>query len=428
MLSYVYRVDFLQGEEWKAHRKRFNSGFAPQHLVTLLPQILQKTSIFTAKLDKIAASGEVVEMDPICTNLTFDIIGALIMNLDFGAQGDDSLCHPVVKDFRDLVETFTDTGRIWLWLNVPVRIRRVICSRRSDSSIKAAILQKFDEIKQTQHASKKKDRSVLALALQDTETLTPAVLQNIADQVKTFLFAGHDTTSIALQRLFYALSTHPKALAAIRAEHDSIFGDEDPHAVFLARPDETLHALTYTSACIKEALRLWPPAASARIAPPGSNFYVKLDDGRDVCLDGLVMYINHYIIQRDPKVYGETADDFVPERWLDDKIPPGAWRPFERGPRGCIGQELANLEARVILACVMRRYDFTKVGAGAILRDEKGMPVMDEGKERYKVVSELFNVSFVLLLGLAIADDLKTMQVTSKPFDKMRMTVQLRKG
>jgi cytochrome P450 len=110
-------------------------------------------------------------------------------------------------------------------------------------------------------------------------------------------------------------------------------------------------------------------------------------------------------------VYGETADDFMPERWTGDvdtssatvdedgtttgasKIPISSWRAFERGPRNCIGQELANLEARVILACVMRRYDFVKIGTGEVETDEKGQPIVDE-KGKYKTKSELISVSF----------------------------------
>jgi cytochrome P450 len=273
-------------------------------------------------------------------------------------------------------------------------------------AVKECIQGKFDEIQAGDGSSK--DRSVLALALKETDTLTPMILQNISDQIKTFLFAGHDTTSILLQRLYYVLSIHPKCLAKIRSEHDSIFGDADPREVFLARPDETVKALVYTSACIKEALRLWPPAGSARMSHNGLK--LTTSDGEQICLDECVLYIIHHIIQRDPKVYGETANDFVPERWVGDtdtssatvdqdglaagesKIPVSAWRPFERGPRNCIGQELANLEARVILACTVRRYDFEKVGRGEVVRDEKGQPIIDE-KGKYKTKDELISVS-----------------------------------
>lgn len=416
-----------EGDAWKNLRKRFNPGFAPQHLQTLLPAIVEQTTIFMSRLDAIAESGKECEMESLCTDVTFDIIGSIVMNLRFNAQNDDlSQAHEIVKCFKELIITYADNGRIWLWANIPVRIRRVLLSRQTDKVIKRAIQNNFDDIKAAQSTATRqsKDRSILALSLQDTDILTPEILAATADSIKTFLFAGHDTTSILLMRTFYALSLHPKCLAKIRAEHDAIFGSDDPRDVFLARPEETLKALTYTSACMKEVLRLWPPAGSARLAKPGSGFSIRTEEGEEYNVDGLVLYICHYIIQRDPKVYGETADDFVPERWLGDTdtssaqkdeatgsgtIPLGAWRPFERGPRNCVGQELANIEARVILASVIRRYDFVKVGAGEVEVNEKGSPVLDE-KGRYRTKSDLFN----------------SMVVTAKPFDHMRMKVKLR--
>ena len=363
-----------------------------------------------SKLDSIAQSGKAVEMETLCTDVTFDIIGSIVMNVKFNAQSSDpKQTHDIVRCFKGLIGTYADKGFVGNWINLPNRIRRVLLARQTDRVIRHAIQTSFDEIKAAQSTATRqtKDRSVLALSLQDTDTLTPDILQTTADSIKTFLFAGHDTTSILLMRVFYALSIHPHCLAKIRAEHDSIFGSEDPREVFLARPEETLKALSYTSACMKEALRLWPPAGSARLTKPGSGLNVRTEDGREYNIDNAVLYICHYIIQRDPKVYGETANDFVPERWLGDSdtssatkdeasgtgaTPLGAWRPFERGPRNCVGQELANIEARVILASVMRRYDFVKVGAGEVEVDEKGRPIEDE-KGRYRTKSELFNVS-----------------------------------
>lgn len=366
------------------------------------------------KLDALAESGVEFDLDPLCTNLTFDIIGKIVCNIDFQAQDGKTGGHDIVHHFRSLSRTFSDTGRIWLWANIPVRLRRVYHSIQADAAIKRCIKESFNTIKEAQSTETKqtKDRSILALSLKDTDVLSSEDLQLTADTIKTFLFAGHDTTSILLQWLFYALSVHPKCLETIRAEHDAIFGDSDPREVLLAKPDETIKQLSYTSACIKEALRLWPPAGSARLSLPGTGFKVRLDDGEEVSLDGVILYVNHFLIHRDPKVYGETANDFVPERWLGDsdttstgagkeesgmstggnKIPISAWRPFERGPRNCIGQELANLEVRVILACVIRRYDFTKVGAGEIEVDGKGKPMLDD-KGKYRTKSPLFNVS-----------------------------------
>ncbi|KAF2683403.1 cytochrome P450 [Lentithecium fluviatile CBS 122367] len=420
-----------EGESWKALRKRFNLGFAPQHLITLLPAILAKSTTFMSKLDSLAELGEDFDMDPLCTSLTFDIIGDIVTNIDLKAQDDEAGAHEIVYHFRELTKSYSDTGRIWLWLNIPLRAKRLYHSYYADVVIKRCIREKFAEIKAAQSTETKetRDRSVLALALKDIDVLTSESLQTTADQVKSFFFAGHDTTSILLQWLFYALSVHPKCLETIRAEHDAVFGHRDPREAFLSKPDETLKALSYSSACIKEALRLWPPAGSARLSIPGKGFKVRLFDGQEVCLDGTILYLNQYLIHRDPKVYGENANDFMPERWLGDtdttsaskdddgsqtgasKIPISAWRPFERGPRNCIGQELANLEARVILACVMRRYDFVKIGAGEVEVDEKDKPILDD-KGKYKTMSELFN----------------SMVVTAKPYEKCRMRVKMHKA
>ncbi|KAF2624310.1 cytochrome P450 52A12 [Macroventuria anomochaeta] len=420
------------GESWKALRKQFNPGFAPKHIVTTLPVMTEKTRVFMEKLDAVAKSSVVTELDGLCVNLTFDIIGQVITDVDSHAQEEMlSQGNDFLRNFRLLSETYVSGSGLGLAaINPYIQFKRYYYSRRMDAALFKIIREKFDNIQQSRSTETKttKDRSVLALALQDVEVLTSDICQLVADQCKTFLFAGHDTTSILLQRLFYVLSIHPSCLAKIRAEHDSIFGSEDPQAVLLARPDETLKALVYTSACIKETLRLWPPAGTARMSH--DKFKVRTKDGDEVVVDECVVYPMQHIIHRDPNVYGPTANDFVPERWTGnsdtstatnadvngtatatDKIPASAWRPFERGPRNCIGQELANLEARVILACVMRRYDFVKVGVGEVVTDEKGQPVLGE-KGRYKTKSELIS----------------TMSVTSKPIDKTRMIVKLRQA
>ncbi|KAJ4333488.1 hypothetical protein N0V87_007598 [Didymella glomerata] len=418
-----------EGESWKALRKLFNAGFAPQHIVTLLPVLIDKTAIFIEKMDAIARSGAITELDSYCVNLTFDIICQVITDVNVHAQ-EEGLAHELIVNFRLLLDTYiSGTGLGLAALNPYIQLKRYHYSRRMDAALFKIIKEKFDDIQQSRNTEDKassKDRSVLALALRDVEVLTPDVSQLIADQCKTFLFAGHDTTSILLQRLFYALSIDPSRLAKIREEHDSLFGSEDPQTVFLAKPDETLKGLSYTSACIKEALRLWPPAATARMTH--DDFRIRTKEGDDVLVDKCVIYPMQHLIHRDPDVYGPTANEFIPERWTGDtdtstatnvdisgtatptgNIPASAWRPFERGPRNCIGQELANLEARVILACVMRRYDFVKVGVGEVDTDETGKPIVDESG-RYRTKSELIS----------------TMSVTSKPIDKTRMIVQLR--
>lgn len=404
-----------EGVDWKDLRKRYNPGFSPQHLWSLLPLILDKMEPFWNYLDQFAASGSTFSLETLISNLTFDVIGAAVMEVHLNAQHmDHSKQSEVIRLFRELLQTYNDDKNNLPWWIIPLTTwKRNRLAKRTDMLVKHMIQQKYTEIRE--EADGNRSRSILALSFQDTEALTPQLLSTTADQIRSFLFAGHDTNTSALQWAFYELSRTPRALKAVRDELDSVLGpDSDPRAVCaaLARNGEHLLPLMrYTNAVFKETLRLHPPASTVRMTEPGTGFTVHAPTGEEYCLDGVIMYSCQAVIQRDPAVYGDTADDWVPERWLGEaaqSIPPSAWRPFERGPRNCIGLELANLESRVIIAIVARRYDFVKVGLGENALDEKGLPTLNE-KGQYEVESELYN----------------TRRMTSKPVDGTIMRVKL---
>jgi cytochrome P450 len=385
--------------------------------MTLLPCILDKTSIFLEHLDRYASSGKEFPLNKLTINLTFDIIGAITMDVDFDAQHSESSGQgEFIKLYDELLQMYGNgDGQLPWWMFPRREWRRYKVGKEIDRRLETMIRAKHAE---QQQQGKKKARDVLSLSLQGSTGLSRELLAETRDQIKTFLFAGHDTTGILLAWLFYELSRSPHVLKAVRDELDDIFGpDPSPAAVRgkLLAPggEELINKLPYLSAVIKEVLRVYPPAGTARMARPGSGFTVCTPDGQSFCLDGAIIYNCATIIQRDRTVYGDTANDFVPERWLGDKagimsagadegveqqnesgrkFPPGAWRPFERGPRNCIGQDLATIEARVIVAAVARQYDFVKVGLGELDLDDKGQPALNE-KGQYRTKSELYNVS-----------------------------------
>ncbi|KAJ6519419.1 cytochrome P450 [Mycena sanguinolenta] len=398
-----------KGEEWKALRKRFNPGFAPQHLLTLLPSILDKVSQFLDHLDTYARTGEEFSLQSRATDLTFDIIARVALDFDMNAQTNNPT--EFMRKYRALIETYiTEHLDLPWWCTPLTQWKRRNLSKWVRSSLRGMVRERYSD-----GLSGASSRSILSMSLQGIDTLTPEVVDVTCDQISSFLFAGHDTTSTLMSWALYELSRTPHALRAIRAELDSLFGpDPSPDAIrecLLAPGGEgLLNRMPYTSAVLKETLRLWPPAATSRMSQPGEGLTVRTPEGADLCLDGMIVYQVHSIIQRDPAVFGDTADRFVPERWLqgaDEKIPTGAFRAFERGPRNCIGQELANIEARVLLALAVRRYDFVKVGMGATVLDDANTPVLNEHGQ-YKVMSEMY----------------QTRQITSKPIEGMMMKVR----
>ena len=179
-------------------------------------------------------------------------------------------------------------------------------------------------------------------------------------QIKLFLFSGHDTTSSSVCYLFYVLANNLSIRSRMRAEHNEVLGSDVMEAAsIVSKRPSLLNQLPYTTAVIKETLRLYPAVSSTRAGEPG--FDIVDDHGRHFPTDGFLVWANPQSMHRDP-AYWPEPEKFIPERWLapvDDPLHPvkGAWRPFEHGPRNCIGQELAMMEMKIILVMTVRRFN-----------------------------------------------------------------------
>jgi cytochrome P450 len=179
-------------------------------------------------------------------------------------------------------------------------------------------------------------------------------------QIRLFLFAGHDTTSSTLCYCYHLLSSHPKAMATLRAEHDRVFGtDLSKVPSLLMDNSHLLNQVPYTLAVTKETMRLFPAASSMREGSAG--VHITDDTGNNYPTEGVYVWVLHLAIQRNPK-YWKDPDSFIPGRWLvgpDDPLYPvkGAWRPFEFGPRNCIGQTLVTMDIRTVLVMTVREFE-----------------------------------------------------------------------
>lgn len=376
-----------EAEDWKNLRRRFNKGFAPAHLHNLSPLIISKTEIFVKRMQDAAETGAVLPLKDFAQDLTTDIITQLAMEKDFESQSiPEGQSHKstfgILTASRILSTLIATQGQGFDPVGFLDPVRRVkmwYYERLFDRELYKVLEQK---LKQEQMQPKKKDAStkaIVQLALADMDP-TPALLWNTVAQIKSFLFAGQDTTATLIQWLCYELSKanhDPRSKEIVRkleAEHNEVFGPGAFSALEkLRQPGQAEELLgskiPYTTAFIRETLRLHPPAGTARMTPEASDSSPPLHaeiNGRNVRVDGLRMYSCQWLIHRNEKTWGPDAHVFNPDRWLDEEyvkaLPAGAWRPFERGPRNCIGQELALLEGKVVMAAVTRGLRFEKVG------------------------------------------------------------------
>lgn len=121
----------------------------------------------------------------------------------------------------------------------------------------------------------------------------------LIDQVKTFVLAGHDTASSTLAWIYYHLSQQPEVLQQLREEHDKVFGGKESigrEAAQIAKDPAILNELKYTLAVMREALRLYPPAAAVRQAD--SDLYVVEHMGTKYSVAGCMLWVNHWCLHR----------------------------------------------------------------------------------------------------------------------------------
>ncbi|KAG0650707.1 Aflatoxin biosynthesis N [Hyphodiscus hymeniophilus] len=356
-----------EGAKWKVLRTMFNPGFSQANLFSMVPMIVDETNIFMSRLSKSAkADGFVESIEMLAAELTVDIIGQALFGLKFNSQTSmNPLVDSIIQSSRNVV-TASDLSpqhlNVWKMMKLKyyeivankqlMKVLRTRWSELDSSPEKAAQSHAIFDIAMATYM--KKEGKVEA-------TMTTDFLELMRDNVKTFIFAGHDTTSSVLAYSFYELSRHPEILEEVRAEHESILGSDPNEAAGRLTEDPKLaNALRLTAAVVRETMRLYLPATSVRIGPPGGT--VTGTDGKTYSTEGYLVWLNNVILMHDPKVFPKPYE-FIPNRFLPDKspfspIPKNAFRPFEKGPRDCIGQELAMLEAKVVLALVLRKFDF----------------------------------------------------------------------
>ncbi|WKY11678.1 hypothetical protein Q1695_003334 [Nippostrongylus brasiliensis] len=168
----------------------------------------------------------------------------------------------------------------------------------------------------------------------------------IAAQCFVFLVAGYDTTATSLAYVTHLLAMNPTV--QIKAQEEI-----DEHCQETICFD-TLTKMRYLDCVVKEALRMYPLASianSRRCMESTTLNGVKVKEGEYVMVDTFSLHF-------DTEIWGSNATEFCPERWLDATNPPkAAFLSFGLGPRQCIGMRLAQMEAKLVLAHLLKRFD-----------------------------------------------------------------------
>ncbi|KAH8928155.1 cytochrome P450 [Atractiella rhizophila] len=392
---------FAEGDDHRRQRKIMNPAFSAGHLKQLVPTFFDKTMklrdqwfdlLAAGKHDdaqpfpkgmeaegEVEKDGVVIDILKSLNKVTLNIIGVTGFGYEFDAlENDDS---PLYHAFRTMFPMTrpASPSRFMLFIMVlrmyaPFLLRMfpTEVGRQMNAATESLKMQgmKLIEERKEEVLQEKGGRDLISLLIRanveakkkgDKKAfITDAELLG---QVMTFLLAGHETTSTTATFMLHYLSLHPAVQSKLRAEilasRASITPDSDP---------EILNALPYLDACCREVLRLRSPvsttfrsAAHDDVVPMSDGSSFRITKGRQIVIgiDGF---------NRAERVWGNDAEVFRPERWLEgeagksDGVTTGVFAgllTFLEGPRSCIGYRFAIWELKAIIFNLIAEFEFS---------------------------------------------------------------------
>jgi cytochrome P450 len=329
-----------EGEPWRTQRRLIQKGFAPKQLEALSAIMQDSLNDSFRLFDQKITSGP-VDIYPHMMKMTFAMVARSLFGANLPDQ-DIELVSDTICTVQEFIVRQTLQPYLNPWFEVSGTLRKHEALRlRAD-----AVLMRYIKTRRQQPPGNDLLQTLMDARYTDGEGMPDELILSESMQL---LVAGHETSSNSLSWLLYLLSTRPETLARVRHEIAEVLGDAPVHYATVPR-------LEFTTQVIQEGLRLYPPfwivdreavaddQAAGLPIPKGSTVIV--------FVHGAHHTPTHW---PDP----ETFDPTRFAKGTEKLRTPFTYVPFGGGPRGCIGNHYAMLQILMILADLLRRYDFT---------------------------------------------------------------------
>ncbi len=333
------------GESWLHQRRLMQPSFHHKRLAHF-GTVMTDTTL--AMLERWQDTGsQPLDIPLEMTRLTLRVAGLTLFNLDLSNDA-DLVGHTFSVILPQLVK-YAFLPFPPLWVPTPGNRRMIAGLETLNQVVYDIISQRRKRL--TEASMETGDLLSMLLAARDEETGEGMNDQQVRDEVMTLLLAGHETTSSTLTWIWYFLSQHPEVEQRLLEEVDRVLGGQPPTV-------DRLEDLPYTRRVIQETMRLYPAAF----------FLIRhtiADDeigGYAVSANSLIFLMTHEV-HRHPAIW-EEPERFDPDRFTEERSAGRsrfAYFPFGGGPRICIGNSFAMMEAQLVLATVAQRYSLRLV-------------------------------------------------------------------
>lgn len=327
-----------EGEFWLRQRRLAQPAFHRERINAYAETMVA----FTNALLESWHADQVRDVHDDMMRLTLRVVGQTLFDTDIEHDAPD-VGRALPEALHELTRQMNGPEFV-LPLRIPTPSR--MCLRRAVSKLDPIV---YRIIAQRRASGEDRGDLLTALLRAQDEDGSRMTDRQLRDEAMTIVLAGHETTAIALSWAWCLLAQHPEARARLDEELKMVLAGRPPGLADTSR-------LPFAEAVLLETMRLYPP-----IYGIGREAIEACELGGHHVAAGTNIYMVPWVVQRDPRWF-DDPDAFHPERWLDGlakRLPRFAYFPFGGGPRLCMGQQFAMLEAMLVLTTVAQRWRLT---------------------------------------------------------------------
>ncbi|XP_057859905.2 cytochrome P450 CYP72A616-like [Cryptomeria japonica] len=346
----------LDGEEWAKHRRIINPAFYIEQLKGMVPTVADSASDMIKRWKERIGhdSQREIEVSKEFRDLTADIISRTAFGSSY-VEG-KHIFDMQVEQLNLIIESIRTIYIPGFGLLPTKKNRRLWkLGREINRSSKVLIEGRQRTLSMDDSERYRNDLLGLMVAKIKKEPGSPQnacmTVEEIIEECKFFFFAGHETSSALLTWTMVLLGMHQEWQEAARKEVLEVCGKDVPHT-------DTINRLKIVTMILNEALRLYAPATQT-----SRHTYKEMKLGDFNIPAGIELSVPIIAIHHDPELWGNDADEFKPQRFAEGAAKaskhPLAFMPFGLGPRACVGQNFAMIEAKVVLAIILQQFSFS---------------------------------------------------------------------